>query len=156
MILSNKKKNCQTTPLLKSDGLVRNVSFFRINIVDVFDRKCYKYIFCFKYYSLLTIGVWKPRRATDGSDLPSAKQVSEQVHRPSYEEDRDFTVMLAVWGQFMDHDITATALSRGEHVKFTYLPDKTFEILYLSNDLWMKKCFIILKNYEKLCRYRYL
>lgn len=64
-----------------------------------------------RYY---TTGVWKPRRATDGSELPSAKQVSEEIHRPSYEDDRDFTVMLAVWGQFMDHDITATALSRGE------------------------------------------
>ncbi|XP_025421585.1 peroxidase isoform X2 [Sipha flava] len=60
-------------------------------------------------------GVWKPRRATDGSELPSAKQVSEDVHRESYEEDHDFTVMLAVWGQFMDHDITATALSRGHN-----------------------------------------
>ncbi|XP_022177219.1 chorion peroxidase-like isoform X1 [Myzus persicae] len=60
-------------------------------------------------------GVWKPRKATDGSELPSAKQVSEGVHRPSYEEDHDFTVMLAVWGQFMDHDITATALSRGRN-----------------------------------------
>ncbi|XP_026811700.1 chorion peroxidase isoform X4 [Rhopalosiphum maidis] len=60
-------------------------------------------------------GVWKPRKATDGSELPSAKQVSEDVHRQSYEEDHDFTVMLAVWGQFMDHDITATALSRGHN-----------------------------------------
>lgn len=37
------------------------------------------------------------------------------MHRQSYEEDHDFTVMLAVWGQFMDHDITATALSRGHN-----------------------------------------
>lgn len=65
-------------------------------------------------------GVWKPRIATDGSELPSAKQVSEDVHRPSYAEDYDFTVMLAVWGQFMDHDITATALSRGEGQVYSF------------------------------------
>lgn len=64
-------------------------------------------------------GVWKPRRSTDGSELPSAKQISEYIHRPSYEEDQDFTVMLAVWGQFMDHDITATALSRGKIPKIS-------------------------------------
>lgn len=29
-----------------------------------------------------------------------------------YKDDRKFTVMLAVWGQFLDHDITATAPSR--------------------------------------------
>ncbi|XP_050422954.1 lactoperoxidase-like isoform X2 [Adelges cooleyi] len=58
-------------------------------------------------------GVWKPRKSSDGLDLPSSKLVADRVHRPSYEEDQDFTVMLAVWGQFMDHDITATALSKG-------------------------------------------
>lgn len=31
------------------------------------------------------------------------------VHRPIYKNDPKFTVMLAVWGQFLDHDITATA-----------------------------------------------
>lgn len=36
------------------------------------------------------------------------------VHRPSYYTDPHFTVMLAVWGQFLDHDITATASNQGQ------------------------------------------
>lgn len=39
--------------------------------------------------------------------------VSLGVHRPSYSTDPHFTVMLAVFGQFLDHDITATALNQG-------------------------------------------
>lgn len=51
--------------------------------------------------------------ASDGGTLPSAREVSVAVHRPVYQDDTRFTVMLAVWGQFIDHDITATALSTG-------------------------------------------
>ncbi|XP_046387846.1 uncharacterized protein LOC124157292 [Ischnura elegans] len=57
-------------------------------------------------------GVSAPRAAKDGSLLPSARDVSLTVHRPIYRNDPNFTVMLAVWGQFFDHDITATALSK--------------------------------------------
>lgn len=53
--------------------------------------------------------------ASDGSPLPSARAVSVTVHRPVYRDDPKFTVMLAVWGQFMDHDVTATALSLGTY-----------------------------------------
>ncbi|XP_060804485.1 chorion peroxidase [Amyelois transitella] len=60
-------------------------------------------------------GISSPRTGTDGSPLPSARDVSVTVHRPSYAHDTTFTVMLAVWGQFIDHDITATALSKGEN-----------------------------------------
>ncbi|XP_071454888.1 uncharacterized protein [Hetaerina americana] len=57
-------------------------------------------------------GISSPRVAKDGSGLPSARDVSLTVHRPIYRNDPHFTVMLAVWGQFFDHDITATALSK--------------------------------------------
>ncbi|XP_072947670.1 salivary peroxidase/catechol oxidase-like [Epargyreus clarus] len=60
-------------------------------------------------------GISSPRLAADGSALPSARDVSVTVHRPSYAHDTVFTVMLAVWGQFIDHDITATALNKGEN-----------------------------------------
>ncbi|XP_053616584.1 chorion peroxidase-like isoform X2 [Plodia interpunctella] len=60
-------------------------------------------------------GVSSPRTGVDGEPLPSARDVSVTVHRPSYAHDTQFTVMLAVWGQFVDHDITATALSKGEN-----------------------------------------
>lgn len=56
-------------------------------------------------------GVSEPRGGFS-STLPSALAVSRDVHRPVYREDGRFTVMLAVWGQFLDHDITATAASR--------------------------------------------
>ncbi|CAG9132466.1 unnamed protein product [Plutella xylostella] len=58
-------------------------------------------------------GISAPRTGADGSPLPSARDVSVTVHRPSYAHDVSFTVMLAVWGQFIDHDITATALNKG-------------------------------------------
>lgn len=54
-------------------------------------------------------GISMPRESKSGVELPSARQVSYNVHRPSFENDVNFTVMLAVWGQFLDHDITATA-----------------------------------------------
>ncbi|XP_054015508.1 uncharacterized protein LOC128896281 isoform X1 [Hylaeus anthracinus] len=58
-------------------------------------------------------GVEAPRKALSGSELPSAREVSLKVHRPSPSSNPDFTVMLAVYGQFLDHDITATAISQG-------------------------------------------
>lgn len=58
-------------------------------------------------------GISTPRVAKDGRPLPSARTVSLEVHRPYYKNDDKFTVMLAVWGQFLDHDITATAPNRG-------------------------------------------
>ncbi|XP_039762001.1 peroxidase [Pararge aegeria] len=60
-------------------------------------------------------GISSPREGVDGASLPSARDVSVTVHRPSYAHDTQFTVMLAVWGQFIDHDITATALSKGQN-----------------------------------------
>lgn len=58
-------------------------------------------------------GIESPRKARSGKDLPSARRVSLTVHNPSASSDPSFTVMLAVFGQFLDHDITATALSQG-------------------------------------------
>ncbi|XP_076677160.1 uncharacterized protein LOC143373634 isoform X2 [Andrena cerasifolii] len=58
-------------------------------------------------------GIQVPRRAISGRDLPSAREVSLKVHKPSPSTNQDFTVMLAVYGQFLDHDITATAISQG-------------------------------------------
>lgn len=58
-------------------------------------------------------GISQPRKGKSGENLPSARTVSVVVHRPYYKDDPKFTVMLAVWGQFLDHDLTATALSQG-------------------------------------------
>lgn len=59
-------------------------------------------------------GILAPRESQTENKLPSARNVSLSVHRPSYSIDPDFTVMVAVFGQFLDHDITATALSQGQ------------------------------------------
>lgn len=59
-------------------------------------------------------GMSSPRLSSKGSPLPYARQVSLNIHRPIYSTDANFTVMLAVFGQFLDHDITATALSSGQ------------------------------------------
>lgn len=53
-----------------------------------------------------------PRNGKSGT-LPSAREVSLRVHPPSPSSNPSFTVMLAVFGQFFDHDITATAISQG-------------------------------------------
>ncbi|XP_018783956.1 PREDICTED: chorion peroxidase [Bactrocera latifrons] len=58
-------------------------------------------------------GISRPRasHASDGTQLPPARKVSLDIHRAAYDTDANFTVMLAVFGQFLDHDITATSLS---------------------------------------------
>ncbi|KAK2576901.1 hypothetical protein KPH14_005526 [Odynerus spinipes] len=58
-------------------------------------------------------GIDSPRKARSGNELPSAREVSLKVHKPSPSSNPSFTVMLAVFGQFLDHDITATAISQG-------------------------------------------
>lgn len=59
-------------------------------------------------------GISAPRASHFSDELPSARQVTLSIHRPSYSIDPNFTVMLAVFGQFLDHDITATALNQGQ------------------------------------------
>lgn len=58
-------------------------------------------------------GIESPRKARSGKELPSAREISLKIHAPSPSTNPSFTVMLAVFGQFLDHDITATALSQG-------------------------------------------
>lgn len=59
-------------------------------------------------------GISAPRESHTPNKLPSARNVSLSVHRPSYSIDPEFTVMVAVFGQFLDHDVTATALNQGQ------------------------------------------
>ncbi|KAF5308960.1 hypothetical protein FQR65_LT00042 [Abscondita terminalis] len=88
-----------------------------------------------------------PRVGVDGRPLPSARMVSLLVHRPLYRNDTKFTVMLAVWGQFIDHDITATALSQTSQGKNIACcaenehPD-CYSILISKEDPFYYKCNI--------------
>lgn len=63
-------------------------------------------------------GIELPRKASSGKVLPSAREISLKVHKPSASSNPSFTVMLAVFGQFLDHDVTATALSQGVNGSF--------------------------------------
>ncbi|XP_043274789.1 uncharacterized protein [Venturia canescens] len=58
-------------------------------------------------------GIESPRTGKFNKPLPSAREISLKVHPPAPSSNPDFTVMLAVFGQFLDHDITATAISQG-------------------------------------------
>ncbi|XP_033219685.1 uncharacterized protein LOC117174570 [Belonocnema kinseyi] len=58
-------------------------------------------------------GINSPRKSVSGEPLPSSREVSLKVHPPSPSANPSFTVMLAVFGQFLDHDMTATAVSQG-------------------------------------------
>ncbi|ROT86000.1 hypothetical protein C7M84_023985 [Penaeus vannamei] len=61
-------------------------------------------------------GVSSLRLARDGTDLPSARLVTNVVHTNQLVESRSYTVLTMSWGQFVDHDITATALSKGSNM----------------------------------------
>ncbi|XP_065332745.1 peroxidase-like [Cloeon dipterum] len=57
-------------------------------------------------------GISTPRKWLDPNPLPLPRKVSFTIHRPSNQTNPKFTANLAAWGQFIDHDITATALSK--------------------------------------------
>ncbi|XP_076292482.1 uncharacterized protein LOC143214865 [Lasioglossum baleicum] len=58
-------------------------------------------------------GVQSVRRSISGSPLPSARDVTRIIHKDSDVPLASVTHMLMQWGQFVDHDITATGQSRG-------------------------------------------
>lgn len=56
-------------------------------------------------------GIEEIRRSVVGGQLSSARFISLLVHG-SRESDSPVTLMLAQWGQFVDHDMTLTAQPR--------------------------------------------
>ena len=54
-----------------------------------------------------------PRSADDGGYLPAARQVCRHIFTDQYHGDRTRSLLMMQWGQFIDHDITATAASKG-------------------------------------------
>lgn len=62
------------------------------------------------YYDSISL----PRRAYDGSPLPSARVVSFVVHQDPPEYDKYHTMLSVVWGQFIDHDMTLAAQATDE------------------------------------------
>ncbi|XP_063241793.1 peroxidase-like [Bacillus rossius redtenbacheri] len=59
-------------------------------------------------------GVNSPRSlAASGKELPSARLVSTQFAKDVDRPHENYTVMVMQWGQFLDHDLTHTPISRG-------------------------------------------
>ncbi|XP_014234958.1 peroxidase-like [Trichogramma pretiosum] len=58
-------------------------------------------------------GIESVRRSVTGAELPSARRLSDQLHEERDEPLSSVSHMLMQWGQFVDHDITATGQSRG-------------------------------------------
>ncbi|OTF80786.1 hypothetical protein BLA29_003300, partial [Euroglyphus maynei] len=54
----------------------------------------------------------EPRRSMDGSELPNARQISMSISPESQLENDFYSMMLMQFGQFIDHDITRTAITR--------------------------------------------
>lgn len=67
-------------------------------------------------------GIEELRKSTSGGQLPSARFVSLLVHG-SRESDSPVTLMLAQWGQFIDHDLTSTAQPR--YINFIHTLNQT-------------------------------
>lgn len=62
------------------------------------------------YYDSISL----PRRAYDGSPLPSARTVSFVVHQDPVEYDKYHSMLSVVWGQFIDHDMTLAVQATDE------------------------------------------
>jgi peroxidase len=54
-------------------------------------------------------GINAPRISITGQPLPSARVVSQAVHNGEERHDHAVTLLLVIWGQYIDHDITLTA-----------------------------------------------
>jgi len=62
----------------------------------------------------LSAGVNSPRVASNGQDLPSARVISSQFATEADIPYDNYTLLIMQWGQFLDHDLTHTPISRGK------------------------------------------
>jgi len=60
----------------------------------------------------LHLAISKPRVASSGHTLPNARLVSSTVHPDVDNPDLIHTLMLMVFGQFLDHDLTLSPISK--------------------------------------------
>lgn len=102
-------------------------------------------------------GIATPRTSHNSSwPLPPAREVSLRIHRASYETDSNFTVMLAVFGQFLDHDITATSLNslpEGESINCCTEPPNShpecFPVEILKDDPYYEQYNLTCMNFVR-------
>ena len=83
-------------------------------------------------------GINEPRVASDGSPLPSARDVSLALAPDNNKPNRRYTLMVMQLGQFIDHDLTHTASTRSEfHIQsmsklfyvFNFFPQRMITFL---------------------------
>ncbi|XP_053639505.1 salivary peroxidase/catechol oxidase-like isoform X3 [Cherax quadricarinatus] len=58
-------------------------------------------------------GIDKLRESVWEGELPNPRRISDTVHRALNSPSYKITMMVMQWGQFLDHDLTATAQTRG-------------------------------------------
>ncbi|XP_075732949.1 salivary peroxidase/catechol oxidase-like [Rhipicephalus microplus] len=63
---------------------------------------------------LYSDGVQGPRLAADGGELPKARAISSFIHRDFDHPNRQLSILVMSWGQFIDHDLTLAAPPRDE------------------------------------------
>ena len=66
-------------------------------------------------YKQYFAGVNNIRLAADGSALPSPRLLSANTAVDSHSVYDDYTLFVMQWGQFLDHDLTHTPISKGKH-----------------------------------------
>uniref|UniRef100_A0A6B0VAP3 Putative oxidase/peroxidase n=1 Tax=Ixodes ricinus TaxID=34613 RepID=A0A6B0VAP3_IXORI len=64
--------------------------------------------------ALYSDGIQGPRQAVDGGQLPNARGISSFVHRDYDHPNRQLSILVMSWGQFIDHDLTLAAPPRDE------------------------------------------
>jgi peroxidase len=62
------------------------------------------------------VGVNSVRLSSDGANLPSARLVSRRLTAGGGGDipDDSLTMLVMQWGQFLDHDLTHTPISKGQ------------------------------------------
>ena len=58
------------------------------------------------------VAISQPRVARSGNELPNARQLSVTVHQDKDLPDHLHTLLLMLFGQLLDHDMSRTAISR--------------------------------------------
>ena len=57
-------------------------------------------------------GIEEFRRSVSNGPLPNPRVISRLIHRENGRNTNQFTMMVMQWGQFLDHDVTSTPVTR--------------------------------------------
>ncbi|CAG7716875.1 unnamed protein product, partial [Allacma fusca] len=97
---------CNRTEIYRSyDGTCNNLDFGRWGSTN----QIYRRILLPDYAH----GINEPRVGTDETPLPNARDITSYVFQSDPTNDQSASLLLALWGQFVDHDIASSAQSTG-------------------------------------------